>query len=117
MIAQCNYIPDAIWVRETENGLTKITLRRNFTEEMNVEGDKYYTFEEVDIVIPYREDIVAFIEENFGNLFDLGLQQTEDSLQHESKILHTQQLIQTGKLAENMQLIGQQITNILLEVM
>jgi len=76
MKGYCNFIPDTIWVRGTENGLRHITLRRDFTEETIIrqEGEEtQYKFEETDVFIPDRDNIEDFVTNNFGNLFDQGL--------------------------------------------
>lgn len=120
MIAQCSYIPEAIWIREITNGIRHITLRRNFTEEIETrEGidEKTYTFEETDVYIPDRENIEQFTNENFGNLFDLGLQQNDERAINDIKLQETERLIKTGQLVDDIQLIGQQLTDIMLEVL
>lgn len=119
MMSKCNFIPDSVWIRECENGIRKITLRRNFTEEVIIHDgiqEKGYTFEETNVYVADRENIQEFVNENFGNLFDLGLQQTEQSAIIAEKIEKTRQAIQTGQIVEDMQTLGQQITNIMLGV-
>jgi hypothetical protein len=119
MIAQCNFIPKSVWIREVKNGIRHITLRRNFAEE-TVFGEcgerDIYTFETTDVYIPDRDNIEQFITENFGNLFDLGLQQTEEKNTKDKKVQKAKEVIESGQIIEDMQTLGQQITNIMLEV-
>jgi hypothetical protein len=120
MISECSFIPESIWVRESSNGIRHITLRRNVTEEIKIsEGieEKVYTFEETDVHIVDRDKLEDFVNENFGNLFDLGLQQTEEKTIKEEKIQKTKQGIETGQITDDIQILGQQITNLMLEVL
>lgn len=119
MISYCNFIPEAVWIRETENGIRHITLRRNFTEELKAFGEieeKHYRYEETDVYIPDRENLQEFTVENFGNLFDLGLQQTEEEVERNYKLNRTKQMINEGSIVDDLQSLGQQITNIMLGV-
>jgi hypothetical protein len=119
MISQCNFIPETIWVRGIENGIRHITLRRNFTEETVIHEEIeeiMYIFEETDVFIPDRENINDFITQNFGNLFELGLQQMVEKSEKEVKVAKTKQIIQEGTLIDDVQLLGQQITNLMLGV-
>ena len=119
MIVHCSYIPDAVWIREVENGTRRITLRRNFTEEIMIREDgeeKQFRFEETDVFTPDRDNIIEFIDENFGNLFDLGLQQTNDNATKDAKVMQAKQMVQDGSVVDNLQLLGQQITNVMLGV-
>lgn len=119
MISQCNFMPDAIWLRELENEIRHITLRRNFTENVVIHEDleeTQYTFEETDVFIPNRENIHEFVTQNFGNLFDLGLQQMTENVKKEAKISQAKQMVQEGTVVDDIQLLGQQITNLMLGV-
>jgi len=119
MISQCSFMPDTVWLREVENGVRHVTLRRNFTEEIILHEEleeKQYTFEEVDVFIPDRENIQEFITQNFGNLFDLGLQQMAEKSEREAKIAKAKQIIQEGTIVDDLQLLGQQLTDIILGV-
>jgi len=73
MISYCNYIPDVNWVREAENGIRHVTLRRNIVEQdvKNIDGttEKRYQFEETDIYIPDRDNLVDYVNANFNQLF------------------------------------------------
>jgi len=119
MIAYCNFIPDAVWIRELENGIRRITLRRNFTEEIIIkqgENEKQFRFEETDAYIPERDNIQEFITNNFGNLFDLGLIQVEEKEINEIKIRKANEIVNNGVLIDDLQDIGKQITNLMLGV-
>lgn len=79
MKVESNLIPDAIWLRDIdENGTRRITLRRNFTEETGIGEEPRIVFDEVDVVIKEQENMMEFITKNFGNLFELGLQQVAE---------------------------------------
>ena len=120
MISRCNFIPDAVMIRDiSESGIRRVTLRRNFTEEMqNMEdiNEVHYTYEEVDVLIPERDNMMDFINANFGNLFELGLVQTEEIKAREQNKSSTNKLIKDGSLTTELQLLGQQITTVMLEV-
>jgi len=119
MIGYCNFIPDAIWVRETENGTRRITLRRNFTEEtiIHQEADEtQFRFDETDVFIPDRDNIQDFIANNFGNLFDLGIMQIDEKQTNDTKIQTAQQIVQTGTIVDDLQAMGQKITDLMLGV-
>jgi len=77
MRSQSNVIQEAVWAREVENGIRHVTLRRNFTEETVIrqEGEEtQFVYEETNVYIPDRDNIHEFVANNFGNLFDLGLE-------------------------------------------
>lgn len=120
MIAKCNFIPEAIMLRDiNELGIRRVTLRRNFTEEMqNTEevNEIHYTYEEVDVLIPERDNMTEFINANFGNLFELGLVQTQEIKAREQNKSSTDKLIKDGLLLTELQMLGQQITAVMLEV-
>jgi hypothetical protein len=120
VIARCSFIPESIWLRDiTESGLRRVTLRRNFTEETNIseQGEEtYYAFEEVDVFVSERENMEEFITQNFGNLFYLGLSQTEQAEIEKQNQSETENLIRQGTLANELKILGQQITSIMLEV-
>ena len=73
MIAYCNYIPDAIWVRDVVNGVRRVTLRRNFVEEASHNQDDIsevqYKFEQIDVFIVDRPSLEDYVLANFDELF------------------------------------------------
>lgn len=77
MISHCNFIPEEIWIRELENGIRHITLRRNFIEKTvnnnNIE-ETQYKFEEIDIYIADRDNIEKYVNDNFDLFFDKDLE-------------------------------------------
>ncbi len=121
MIAKCNFIPDPVFIREiSDSGVRRVTLRRNFTEEVNVnEGveETHYTFEEVDVLVQERDNMTSFVNANFGNLFELGLTQMAASNLQEQNRLATNKLLDDGSLSSELKILGQQITAVMLEVM
>ena len=117
MTGYCNFIPDAIWVREVENGMRRITLRRNVTEEIVLHQgveETHFRFEETDVLIPDRDNIQDFIANNFGNLFGLGIMQIDKKQTNDTKIQTAQQIVQTGTIVDDLQAIGQKITDLML---
>lgn len=120
MRTQCNYVPDTIWVRDIENNLRRITIRKNIEEDLIAHEDDnetMYSFDEVDVLIPDRYDIEQFANDNIDQLFELGIQQNAELNIYNKKLQETEHLIRTGQLVDDMKLIGQQLTNILLEVL
>lgn len=105
MISHCSFIPDVVWVREVENGLRHITLRRNIAEETVIrqEGEeKQFNFEETDVYIPDRDSLEKFITQNFGNLFDLGLQQVKETFENNERKQRTETLLEIGDIANDI---------------
>lgn len=76
MKAQSNLMQDNIWIREVENGIRHITLRRNF-EKKEVkhmeESEIIYEWDETDIYIVDRENILEYVTNNYNVLFEQGL--------------------------------------------
>jgi hypothetical protein len=100
--------------------MRKITLRRNFTEETVVHEDGEETqivFEEADVLVCERNNMADFVASNYGNLFELGLMQMEQKAILEQNESATKKLITEGNLVNELQMLGQQITNVMLEVM
>ncbi len=120
MKSQSNTIQSPIWIRELENGTRHLTLRKNFTEKVitNLESEEetQYEFDETDVYITDRENIEDYINDNFDTLFDQGITQVEVIATENKRISETNKLVQSGQLYDSIQLIGQQITNIMLEV-
>jgi len=120
MLSRSNRIQDSIWLRELqENNMRRVTLRRNFTEETSIQDgveETQFVFEEANVLIYERDNMQNFIETNFGNLFDLGLIQMQEKDIQKQNESDTKKLLNDGKLANELQVLGQQITNIMLGV-
>ena len=119
MTSQCGFSPDVVWIREEANGIRHITLRRNIVQQTVTQDgiqETVYTFEETDVFIPDRDNIQDYVNANFDSLFTLGLQQVADNETQDAKYQQTVQMIQEGTLADTLQTMGQQITNIMLGV-
>lgn len=112
MISYCNFIPDVIWVRESDNGIRHVTLRRNFIEETIAE-EIQFRFDETDVYIPDRDNIQNYIETNFDALFEQGLVQTGENKIQELKMQRTQQLISTGQVAEEIDNLQEQVLTLM----
>ena len=118
MIAYSSIKPAPIWIREVENGVRHVTLRRNFTQSTitNTDGiaETQFQFEETDLFIQDRDNIESYINTNFDTLFTQGAQQAIGKQALNAKIQQTQQIIKDGSIVDTFQQIGQQITNILI---
>lgn len=73
MKSQSSIIQPSIWLREVENGIRHVTLRKNFIEKQTQEGDSIYEFDETNIYIPDRENAEEYVNNNFDVLFEQGL--------------------------------------------
>ena len=101
-------------------GVRRVTLRKNFQEETNNnEGVErtIYTFDETDVYIVDRSNLVDYVTANFTNLFELGLRQCNDMLENQDNENQLQYLLKEGRLVGELKTLGQQITEIMLEVM
>jgi hypothetical protein len=65
---------DNIWYRKEIPDFHIIRLRKNH-EEIEKETDegkeKYWQCDEVEITIPFKNNIKQYVEENFDTLFDI----------------------------------------------
>lgn len=120
MIAKSKHILDSIWLREIDDkNVRHVTLRRNFTEEINVvdgKEDISFTYEEVDVFVCERDNMIQYLQNNFGNLFELGLTQMEEKNVVEKNLEITKNLLDKGEIVNELQMMGKQITEIMLEV-
>ena len=118
MISRSNSVQDAIWLRNlNDSNMRRVTLRRNFTEETTMRDgieDTQIVFEEVDVLIHERDNMISFIESNFGNIFDLGLMQMEENEIKTKNINETKAMIANGNISSEIKLLGQQITDVML---
>lgn len=106
-----NTYPDSIWIRYTVDGMTTIRLRKDIeilenSESMNP-NSTMYTYNEVEISLVERENLLKYVEDNFIDLFDYGMKQEKvlPELSSEEKI---QQLLKENNLlkAQNEALSG-----------
>lgn len=78
MKVQSSIYPENIWVRKIELGDAYIKLRNNIVEkEVENEGviDTIYEFDEVEVKIANRPNLIQYIENNFSSLFEKGIQE------------------------------------------
>jgi hypothetical protein len=117
MIAYCNYIPDAIWVREVENGVRRVTLRKNFIEKdtANMDGstEKQYQYDETDICIPDRDNIEDYVNANLDALFTQGIQQTVDNQISDTNKQKAKLLVDSGQISVDLDSLQSQVLTIL----
>lgn len=71
-----NASPEPVWIRCVENGEAKVRLRQNVVlkadDEENLERT-YYEWDEVELSIVDRENLLGYVQENFDALFEHGL--------------------------------------------
>lgn len=71
-----NASPEPVWIRCVENGEAKVRLRQNVVlkadDEENLEHT-YYEWDEVELSIVDRDNLLGYVQENFGALFEYGL--------------------------------------------
>lgn len=121
MTAYSSIKVDSVWIREVENGMRHVTLRKDF-EEIEVSKDedgpveKQYKFEETDIYIVDRDNVEDYINSNFDFLFSHGVQEISEKQSIEEKRQQAQQIIKDGSIVDSLQQMGQQITDIILGV-
>ena len=119
MNSQCSFSPEPLWIREVSNGMRRVTLRRNITQQTVTQDEgqeTVYNFEETDVFIPDRESVQDYVTANFDALFTLGLQQVSDNDAQDAKIQQATQMVKDGSVVDALQTIGQQITNVMLGV-
>jgi hypothetical protein len=60
---------EAVWLRKIENNQAHFKLRRNFEEKITIDDEgnetKTWEYEEVDVVIPNRSNVVEWVKGNF----------------------------------------------------
>jgi hypothetical protein len=83
----------------------------------NAENETHYSFEETDVLVPERDGMREFVDRNLGNLFELGIAQTQQNDLAEENRLATDKYIRDGSLPAELKMLGQQITALMLEVM
>jgi hypothetical protein len=66
---------DDVWYRKELNNRHIIRLRKNHEEfekeYIDKEIIKYWQCDEVEITIPFKNNIKQYVEENFDTLFDI----------------------------------------------
>jgi shikimate 5-dehydrogenase len=63
-----------VWYRKEEDNHHIIRLRKNheeFEKEIDDKVEKYWQCDEVEITIPFKNNIKQYVEENFDTLFDI----------------------------------------------
>jgi hypothetical protein len=66
--------PQAIFIESTQNGY-RVRLRKNieqYTEEFEGETQTMFKYDEVVLVLSNRENIDAYVADNFDYLFSIG---------------------------------------------
>ena len=77
--AESKIYPDSIWLRKTETGKAYLRLRDNIEEvERETEDEEketIYEYDEVEVVVANRQNLMDYVENNFSDLFELGKEQ------------------------------------------
>lgn len=73
MKVQGSVNPDAIWVKEGKNGIVTVLLRKNVTTTTNEYGDTIYEYDEVEVQLADRANLIDYIQNNFDLIFNEGL--------------------------------------------
>lgn len=104
MKVQSSIYPEKILVRKIELGDAYIKLRNNIVEkEVENEGvvDTIYEFDEVEVKIANRPNLIQYIENNFSSLFEKGIQE-EVQFKHPT----TEERLETLELAILEMILG-----------
>lgn len=77
MQVEGSVFPEQIQVKNYENGMAKVLLRRNITENTitNEDGstDTIYQYEETRVELANRNNLEQYIQNNFDMVFQVGL--------------------------------------------
>ena len=72
--------PDNIWIRKTETGIACLRLRDNIEEITRDEDgniETLYQYDEIEVEIANRPNLTDYVNANFNDLFNLGIEQQE----------------------------------------
>lgn len=93
MRSQSNTMPDKIWVKSPDkSGISTVVLRDSVVKTVveNIDGvvQDVYTYDEVVVTIPWREDIENYVDSHFNDWFQLGARlEFERTLPVENELL------------------------------
>lgn len=90
-----NASPEPVWIRCVENGEAKVRLRQNVVlkadDEENLERT-YYEWDEVELSIVDRGNLLGYVQENFDALFEHGLAEEAKPKPKTAKELRDEQI-------------------------
>lgn len=90
-----NASPEPVWIRCVENGEAKVRLRQNVVlkadDEENLERT-YYEWDEVELSIVDRDNLLGYVQENFDALFEHGLAEEAKPKPKTAKELRDEQI-------------------------
>ena len=90
-----NASPEPVWIRCVENGEAKVRLRQNVVlkadDEENLERT-YYEWDEVELSIVDRDNLLGYVQENFDELFAFGLAEENKPKPKTAKELRDEQI-------------------------
>lgn len=90
-----NASPEPVWIRCVENGEAKVRLRQNVVlkadDEENLERI-YYEWDEIELSIVDRDNLLGYVQENFDALFEHGLAEEAKPKPKTTKELRDEQI-------------------------
>jgi len=106
-----NASPEPVWIRCVENGEAKVRLRQNVVlkadDEEHLERT-YYEWDEVELSIVDRENLLGYVQENFDALFEHGLAEEAKPKPKTAKELRDEQI--KALKDENLMLLDMLVT-------
>lgn len=90
-----NASPEPVWIRCVENGEAKVRLRQNVV--LKADGEEnlertYYEWDEVEVSIVDRDNLLGYVQENFDPLFEHGLTEETKPKPKTAKELRDEQI-------------------------
>ncbi|WP_026831457.1 hypothetical protein [Exiguobacterium antarcticum] len=106
-----NASPEPVWIRCVENGEAKVRLRQNVVlkadDEENLDRT-YYEWDEVELSIVDRDNLLGYVQENFEALFEHGLAEEAKPKPKTAKELRDEQI--KALKDENLMLLDMLVT-------
>lgn len=106
-----NASPEPVWIRCVENGEAKVRLRQNVVlkadDEEHLERT-YYEWDEVELSIVDRDNLLGYVQENFEALFEHGLAEEAKPKPKTAKELRDEQIkaLKDDALSQSAMLIS-----------
>lgn len=106
-----NASPEPVWIRCVENGEAKVRLRQNVVLKADDEKQlerTYYEWDEVELSIVDRDNLLGYVQENFDALFEHGIAEETKPKPKTAKELRDDQI--KGLQSENLMLLDMLVT-------
>jgi len=106
-----NASPEPVWIRCVENGEAKVRLRQNVVLKADDEEQlerTYYEWDEVELSIVDRDNLLGYVQENFDILFEHGLVEEAKPKPKTAKELRDEQIksLEKDALSQSEMLIA-----------